>query len=118
VSLLERTHEVTSFRNASQRQNLTERKRRGPDQLFRLTEPELSQKSSWTYTDLTSKEMSEMGNGQTNGSRKFCKINPASIIVRNDIDGTLDSWVTMPVLKACYEHCGLQLHWPVYTGLE
>jgi hypothetical protein len=63
VSLFERAHEVASFRDAGQSQNLAQWHCRRPDQLFRLAEPELSQKPSWTHADLPLKKMGEMRDG-------------------------------------------------------
>ena len=63
MSLFESAHEVTSFRDAGQSQNLAQRHGRGPDQLFRLTESELSQKPGWTHADLPLKQMGEMRDG-------------------------------------------------------
>lgn len=102
MPLLEGAHEVTSFRDAGQRQNFAERKRRGSHQLLGLTEAELAQKPGGTYTHLSLKKMSEMRDRQTYGSSELGKSNPASITIRNEIHGRLNSGVTMPVLKACH----------------
>jgi hypothetical protein len=61
VPLLKGAHEMTSFRDAGERQYFAERKRRGPHQLLGLSEAELAQKPGGTYTHFSLKEMSEMG---------------------------------------------------------
>jgi len=102
VPLLKGAHEVASFRDAGQRQHFAERQRGGLHQLLGLTEAELAQEPGGTYTHFFLKQMREMRHRQAYGSGELGKSNPASISIRNEIHGRLNSGVTMPVLKACH----------------
>ena len=102
MPLLKGAHEMASFRDAGQRQHFAERKRRGPHQLLGLAETELAQKPGGTYTHFFLKKMSEMGHRQAYASGELGQSNPASISIRNEVHGRLNSGVTMPVLKACH----------------